>query len=122
MGRPLWIGLGILSILAAVSLIMGTPERLAELPPDQHPRLIHGVAMLSGLCGVIAIACFFPQSYPVTLRILGLVGIAGCGFNLEQGLEHRDFSQFPALLTFWIPGCVYLIWRGRLDGGFSRRR
>lgn len=117
MSRTLWNILGILSILAGISLITAIPERLAALPPDQHPKLLEGLVGMEGLCAVIAVTCFFPKSYPVTLRILGVLGIVGCLFNLVQGVQYREFSQFPIILVFWLPGSIYLVLKGDMGKG-----
>jgi len=114
MSRTIWIILGILSILAGLLLILAAPERLAALPPDQHPKLILGLAGFVGLCGVIAVTCFFPKSYPVTLRILGAFGIAGCIFHLVEGVRQHNFTQFPILFVFWLPGSIYLVVKGKM--------
>jgi hypothetical protein len=114
MNKSIWIILGIFSILAGISLILATPDRLAALPPDQHPKLIQGLVFLVGTCGIIALACFFPKSHPVTLRILGAYGVFACIFNLVEGIRQHNFSQFPMVLVFWLPGSIYLVVKGKM--------
>jgi len=112
--KPIWTILGILSILAGISLMLATPDRLAALPPDQHPKLIQGLFFFEGICGMIGLTCFFPKSHPVTLRILGAYGAAGCIFILVEGIRRHNFSQFPILFTFWLPGSIYLVVKGKM--------
>ena len=114
MNRTIWKILGILCILAGLSMFWQTPERLTALPPDQHLKLIEGLIFGESLLGAIAIMCFFPKSYPVTLRIVGAYGVASCIFVLVEGVRHHDFSQFPILLVFWLPGSIYLVTKGKM--------
>jgi hypothetical protein len=110
----IWNILGILCILAAIHLLLGIPERLPALPPEQHSQFIGGMVAVSGVLGMIASACLLPKSRPVTLRMIGAIGLASCIFNLVEGFQQRNFSQFPITLLFWLPGSIYLIIKGKM--------
>jgi len=114
MSKTTWNILGILTILAGISFFMLIPEKFAVLPPEQRPKFIEGCVVLGGVLGVIAGICFFPKSRPITLRILGAIGVAACVFNLIDGAQRGNFSQFPINLAFWLPGSIYLVVKGQL--------
>ncbi|MEH1821969.1 MAG: hypothetical protein V7L31_23300 [Nostoc sp.] len=114
MSKTLWNILGILTIFAGISLFMMAPERFAALPPDQRPKFITGGVLIAGILSVIASTCFFPKVRPITLRILGTVGIASCVFDLIEGFHRGDFSQFAIILVFWLPGSIYLMVKGKM--------
>jgi cyanate permease len=114
MSKTTWNILGILTILAGISLFMLIPDRFAVLPPDQRPKFIAGCVFILGVLGAIVGICFFPKSRPITLRILGGIGIAACVFNLIEGAQRGNFSQFPLTLGFWLPGSIYLVVKGQL--------
>ncbi|MFM7888716.1 MAG: hypothetical protein ACKPCM_18940 [Pseudanabaena sp.] len=40
----------------------------------------------------------YPKTRPVTLRILGVIGIAGCIFNLIEGAHQGNFSRLPVTI------------------------
>ncbi|MEE3719575.1 hypothetical protein V2H45_22800 [Tumidithrix elongata RA019] len=114
MSKTMWNILGIFTILAGGSLFMMVSERLAVLPADQHPKLILGGVFIAAILVVIATTCFFPKVRPVTLRILGAIGIAGCVFNLIEGSYRGNLIQFFLILVFWLPGSIYLTLKGKL--------
>lgn len=115
MSKITWYILGILTILATILFFMRIPERLAVLPPDQHPKLIYGSILFGVVLGTIIVTCFFPRFRPVSLRIIGAIGIAGCVFNLIDGFYTRNFFQFLIILSFWLPGSIYLVVKGKMD-------
>lgn len=115
MSKTTWNILGILTILAGISMLSWMPDQFAALPADQRPKYLVGVVLLTSVLGVIATTCFFPKSRPITLRILGTLGAAGCLFNLVEGWQHHNFSQFGLILVFWLPGSVYLMLKGKMN-------
>jgi len=115
MSKTTWNILGILTIVAGIILFMSAPEKFAALTPEQRPTFIAGGVLILGILGAIVSTCFFPTSRPVTLRILGAIGIAGCIFNLIEGGRKGDFSGFPLTIGLWLPGSVYLVVKGNLD-------
>jgi len=114
MSKTTWNILGILTIVAGIMLFMSTPEKFAALTPEKRPAFIAGGVLIFGVLGAIASTCFFPKSRPVTLRILGVIGIASCIFNLIEGGRQGDFSRFPLTIGFWLPGSVYLVVKGKM--------
>uniref|UniRef100_B8HSN1 Uncharacterized protein n=1 Tax=Cyanothece sp. (strain PCC 7425 / ATCC 29141) TaxID=395961 RepID=B8HSN1_CYAP4 len=112
MNRWFWKVLGLGSTIAAIHLSLEIPKVLATLPPArQTESLLFGIGLV-GVCSASAILCFFPRSYPVTLRILGLVGLAGCIFNIYESFRRLEFSRLVPTLGFWLPGSIYLIVQG----------
>jgi len=114
MSKTTWNILGILTLLVGIYLFMSIPESFAVLPPDRRPKFIEGCVLDGGMLGVIVGICFFPKSRPITLRILGAIGVAACVFNLIDGAQRGNFSQFPINLAFWLPGSIYLVIKGQL--------
>lgn len=112
--KPIFIFLGISSLVCIFLLVSAIPERLAELPPERHKTFIYGMAAFVVLCLTLAILCFFPQSHWITLRILGIIGIAGCVFTLVEGVRTRNLARVPIALFFWLPGSIYLLKRGKM--------
>lgn len=115
MSQTVWNILSVLTILASFLLFWDYPEQLATLSPDRHFQFIVGGVFFASLLGAIACMCFFPQSRPVTLRILGVIGISGCVFIVVEGFKQRDFSQYPIVLVFWLPGSIYLVLSGKMN-------
>jgi hypothetical protein len=115
MSRTVWNILGILTILAGISMLPRMFEQFANLSPDRHFQYIVECALFLGVLVAIAVLCFFPKSHPVTLRIVGAIGISGCVFNLVEGFRQRNFAQYPIVLGFWLPGSIYLILKGKMN-------
>ncbi|MBE9103230.1 hypothetical protein IQ267_27690 [filamentous cyanobacterium LEGE 07170] len=122
MRRSIWIVLGIASILAAASLLIQAPDIFATRPPEQQTDFILGTGGFVGILGVIAIACFFPRSHPITLRIIGVLGIISCMFSIYSTFRNFDrnwamlLSRLAINLIFWLPASIYLAITGRLSG------
>ncbi len=114
MSKTTWNILGVLTVMAGILLFMSVPERIAALTPEQRPTFIAGGGLILAVLGVIASACFFPKSRPVTLRILGAIGIASCIFTLIEGAHQENFSRFPVTIGFWLPVSVYLVVKGKM--------
>ena len=114
MSRTLYIVLGVLAILCGVSLVMQIPEILATRPPDNLVVFYGGTAALVGLCLVIAITCFFPKSHPITLRIIGAIGIVSTIYYLYDSFHNHKFAQVGTALLFWLPRSIYLVLKGNM--------
>ncbi|AFY66237.1 hypothetical protein [Geitlerinema sp. PCC 7407] len=107
--------LGVLSLMAGLSLILRSLEIWQERPPEEPLLFIGGTIALVGLCALMAIACLFPRTHPVTLRGIGAIGLIGSLFFVwEQGRDRQFLALLPALF-FWLPGSLYLIRRGKLQ-------
>ncbi|KAF3890080.1 MULTISPECIES: hypothetical protein [Nostocales] len=120
MSRTVWIVLGISSIVAAVSLLVQAPDVFATRPPDKQLEFILFLAGLVGLCGTFAVACFFPKSHPITLRIIGAIGVVSCVFSIYSSFQDRSLnwigvaSRLSIVLGFWLPGSIYLLLKGKM--------
>lgn len=90
------IAIGVASLLAAACFLMGAANTGAVAV---DPLLYYGLATF---CGVIAIACFFPKSNPVTLRIIGIVIFSIYAHYLYSSL-HTDNMPL-AIKGFFIWG------------------
>jgi hypothetical protein len=113
MSRFTWNLLGGCTVLAGILLLSLGQERIAQLPPDQHNGQILALVLFEAVLTAIAVACFFPRTHPVTLRMIGVIGVAACGFNMIQGFLQGNFSQYPISLL-WLTPSLYLVWRGDL--------
>ena len=114
MSRTLYKILGSCAILAAISLVMQAREILATRPPTNLTEFYFGTAFLIGLCLVSAIICFFPRSHPVTLRVIGVVGVISTLYYLYDSFHNHKFAQVGTALVFWLPGSIYLIMKGKM--------
>jgi uncharacterized membrane protein len=114
MSRTIYWVLGSAAILCSGLLTLQLPEVLARNPPESQLKVWIGFLGFLGLCVTIAIACFFPRSYPVTLRILGVVGLAGVIFTLTEHWRDRNLTGMTIAVLFWLPGSLYLIYKGDL--------
>lgn len=122
MRRSVWIVLGIFSILAAISLLIRAPEAFATRPPGRQTDFILGTGGLVGILSVSAIACFFPRSHPITLRIIGVLGVISCMFSMYSTFRSFDLNwatliaRLALILMFWLPASIYLSITGKLTG------
>ena len=122
MHRSIWIVLGILSALAGLSLLQQSPQVFATRAPEQKLDFILGTISLVGLCGVCSIACLFPRSHPVTLRIIGGIGIASCLFSIYSTFRDPEvvwlviLLRLALILIFWLPASIFLVYKGRMKG------
>jgi hypothetical protein len=114
MSRTLYIVLGIFAILCAISLVANIPEILATRPPGNPLVFFGGTAALVGVCIVIAIMCFFPRSHPITLRIIGAIGLVSTLYYLYDSFRAHNFARVGIALFFWLPGSIYLIFKGKM--------
>ncbi|AUT03064.1 hypothetical protein CLI64_23125 [Nostoc sp. CENA543] len=120
MSRTFWKVLGVLSLLAGISLLMQSPGVFATRSPDKQLEFIIGTAALVGLCGLFAIACWFPQSHKFTLRVIGLFGVVACLFSIYDIFRDRHlnwvamFSRLALIVGLWLPGSLYLVKKGNM--------
>jgi hypothetical protein len=121
MSRWVWNVLGGCTVLAGILLLQMVRERSAQLPPNQRDGQILALVLSEAVLAAIAFACFFPKTHPVTLRIIAVIGIAACGFNLLQGFRQGDFSHYPMNL-FWLFLSLILLWRGDLGNALSGKK
>jgi hypothetical protein len=69
---------------------------------------------MAGLCIIIAIACFFPKSHPVTLRLIGAVIFCTYASYVYDALQNRaDLRLASAGFIFWGIPSGYLAVMGK---------
>lgn len=115
MDRRIYQFLGLSAIAASLSLILRAPEVAAKQPPDNLVNYWSGTALLVGLCVSIAVFCFFPGSHWLTLRFLGLFGVAGSIFTLVDSIQHHEWLRLIPVFMFWLPGSIVLVRYGKMD-------
>ena len=114
MNRTFYNILGFLSVIAAISLLLQMREILATRPPENLSLFYSGTTLLVGVCFVIAIFCFFPKSHPYTLRIIGAIGLISTIYYLYDAFQNQNFALLGTAIFFWLPGSIYLIFKGRM--------
>ncbi|WP_144050832.1 hypothetical protein [Nostoc sp. PCC 7524] len=120
MSKTFWKVLGVLSMLAAISLLMQSPGVFATRPPDKQLEFIIGTAAIVGLCSVFAIACWFPRSHAISLRVIGLIGLASCIFAIYDIFRDGTLnwvvitSRLGLILGFWLPSSLFLVSKGKM--------
>jgi hypothetical protein len=128
MSRGACVFLGITTLLVGACFVLVGIISGAAFPVGAGP--FYGLA---ALCAVIGLACLFPRSRPVTLRI---VGAAMCGAYVWYAIdvwnkpirpadESNIFAAIAGLIVFGLPGAYmsvtarYPRW-GRLGHVFAR--
>lgn len=90
------IAIGIVALLSAVGFWM------MALDPSGLPAGASVFYGMAAFCVVIAIACFFPQSHPITLRMIGaMIFCAYIGY-LHTSFGTQNLSQ--AMMGFLVCG------------------
>jgi hypothetical protein len=89
------IAIGIVSMLAAGGFLISAmnPATVAATP-----IIFFGLA---AFCGVITMACLFPKSSPVTLRIIGIVIFGTYAFYIYSSLHTDNLSRAIKGFFFW---------------------
>lgn len=104
------IAIGLVALLGAVGFFL-TARDPSGLP-SEDPFLFYGLA---AAFVVIAIACFFPKSHPVTLRLIGgLIFVAGIT-NVILSFSSGGLLTSIVGLIIWGPLSVYLMIKGKLS-------
>ena len=93
------IAIGVVALLGAVGFLM-TAFDTSGLPVG--PPFFYGMA---ALFVVIAIACFFPKSHPITLRIIGTAVCCAYIFYLVDSFGSDNFGR--AIIGFFFIGIPF---------------
>lgn len=93
MSRFSRIVIGVATLLCAILFFM------VALNPDEPFRSYGSAILLTVLCATTAVACFFPQTHSITLRIIG----AAIFIFIVVGLVDRFFQAIIAFVVFGLP-------------------
>ncbi|MCG9886956.1 MAG: hypothetical protein MH825_15585 [Cyanobacteria bacterium] len=105
-----WLGWA--AIAAALSLMAQAREAAARQTPENLPIFWAGTGGFVALCLAIAAYCWFPATHGLTARILGLWGAAGAIFVIVDAIQDGQWLALLPALFFWLPGSLWLVWRG----------
>ena len=106
------MSLGSRIVIAAISLISTLMFFLTALDPSGLPAGPLVFYALALICLIIVVACLFPKSRPVTLRMIGFVIFSAYVYYLFDSFQTKNFTR--ALLGFWTWGLpsAYLTIKG----------
>jgi hypothetical protein len=105
-----WLGWA--AIAAALSLILQARDAAARQPSDNLAVFWLGTGGFVALCLAIAAYCWYPATHGLTVRILGLWGAAGAIFIIFGAIQDGQWLALLPALFFWLPGSLWLVWRG----------
>jgi hypothetical protein len=88
--------------IGVVSLVCAAGFWMTALDPSGLPAGSFVFYSMAAFCITIAIACFFPQSHPVTLRIIGAVIFFAYVAYVADSLHTQNLGR--AILGFLVWG------------------
>lgn len=93
------IAIGIVALVSALFFLLSALDPDSPFPGG--PLAFYGLAIL---CVVIAIACIFPKSHPVTLRIIGTtIFVAYTSYLVHSFGSPGFFRALAGMFVFGIP-------------------
>ena len=101
------IAIGIVALLCAAGFFM------TALDPEGLPMGAAGFYGISILFVIIAIACFFPQTHPFTLRIIGASIFCGYIAYAYDSFQTQNFPRAVTGLILWGVPSGYLAIMGK---------
>ena len=116
------IAIGVVALLGAVGFLI-LAQDTSGLPAGAY--VFYGLA---ALCVVIAIACFFPKSHPITLRIIGTAICLTYIYYVADSFGTENLVR--AIVGFFVWGLPsgymaimgqYPSW-GKLSAGFNSKQ
>ncbi|HLO52172.1 MAG TPA: hypothetical protein VK211_27480 [Kamptonema sp.] len=101
------IAIGIVALLCALGFFM------TALDPSGLPAGANVFYGMTGLCVTIAIACFFPKSHPITLRIIGATIFFFYAYYVIDSFRNQNLSRAIAGFFIWGLPSGYLAIAGK---------
>ena len=95
MSKSSRIIIGIVALLGAVGFF------ITALEPEGLPTGVAGFYAMAALFVIIAVACFFPKTHPITLRMIGMVIFCGYVAYVYDSFQTQNFSRAIKGLIFW---------------------
>lgn len=112
--RLLWNVLGVACLVAGIHLLISLLQAFGTLPIEGRATALLLWSGLIAICFIGALLCLFPRSHWITLRLLGGYGVAASIFNIVNAVQTQNYVQIVMSLLFWLPGSLFLLWKGRL--------
>ena len=100
----------VIAVVALVSAFMCFLAVLDTSGLPAGPIVFYG---LSAICGIVAIACLFPKSHSVTLRLIGIVIFGTYIFYAFDSFQTRNFVRAIIGFLVWGLSSGYLAIAGR---------
>lgn len=101
------IAIGIVALLCAIGFFM------TALDPSGLPAGASVFYGMTALCVTIAIACFFPKSHPITLRIIGATIFFLYADYVINSFRSQNFGRAIAGFFIWGLPSGYLAIAGK---------
>ncbi|MDY7016043.1 MAG: hypothetical protein SVX43_21080 [Cyanobacteriota bacterium] len=89
------IAIGIVALLGAVGFF------LTALDPSDFPAGPPVFYGLAAVFAIVAIACFFPKSHPVSLRLIGAIIFAAYVGYIIDSFQTQDFGRAVVGFIVW---------------------
>ena len=102
------IAIGVVALLCAFGFLITALDPSSGLPAG--PLVFYGMALLFV---VIAIACFFPKSHPITLRIIGTVIFIAYVLYVLDSFHNQNLGRAILGLLVWGLPSGYLAIMGK---------
>lgn len=100
-------------VIGGVALLCAAAFLMTALDPSGLPAGAFPFYVLAVFCVVIAIACVFPQSHPVTLRLIGAVIFLAYAAYVSDSFNTKNFGRaFVGFLVWGIPSGYLAIMGG----------
>lgn len=101
------IAIGIVALLSALGFF------ITALDPEGLPAGATEFYGMAALCVIIAVACFFPQTHRVTLRIIGTAIFCGYVVYVYDSFQTQNFARAIRGFLFWGIPSGYLAIMGK---------
>ncbi|MEO0378611.1 MAG: hypothetical protein AAF329_29270 [Cyanobacteria bacterium P01_A01_bin.17] len=107
------MSLGSRIVIAAVSFVCALMFFLTALDPSGLPSgalVFYGMA---AVCVIIAVACLFPKSHPVTLRLIGGLILSAYVIYVFDSFQTQNFTRAVVGFLVWGLPSGYLAVTGK---------
>lgn len=101
------IAIGVVALLCAAGFLM------TALYPSSLPAGSVTCYGIAAFCMIIAIACFFPQSHPITLRLIGAMIFCTYVAYVSDSFRNQNLSRAIVGFLVWGIPSGYLAVMGK---------
>lgn len=107
------MSLGARIAIAAISLVCALMFVLTALDPSGLPAGALVFYGLAAFCVIIAVACLFPKSHPITLRLIGALVCSAYIVYMVDSFQTQNFGRAAVGFLVWGLPSGYLAVAGK---------
>ena len=107
------MSMGARAAIGIVALLSGVGFFITALDPSGLPAGSLVFYTMAAVCVVIAIACFFPKSHPVTLRLIGAIIFTTYVGYIIDSFQAQNLDRAVAGFIVWGLPSGYLAIMGK---------